>query len=342
MSTAITAAANAYRAAQSTASKPASSKTAQNESQPLPAGQVLEKLKELFPKTQFHTASWGSPQELESLAKSYGKGRHLVLSGKFLENMGKDDESFQKGLALIGRVVLQLSEQEAAGGGTLVGTGAAIHENGNVQQWAASLPVKPENPIDALMKTKKEEKKKVKYPLNYNPRRILRQLATANSSRSMGGLRFQAAKLLSEMMNCQLSENYDTNEARKAVANARKVLQCISRKERHLRQEELLKQQAKRASENRERRKAFRRSLELKTRRKLHRIGEFGQQRDAWRSIPRSSSRGRYPEEEYESPPQLPVLPGAPVDFPAAGAGTGADTGGGLVITFTASFDLSV
>ena len=158
----------------------------------------------------------------------------------------------------------------------------------------------------------------------------------------MGGLRFQAAKLLSEMMNCQLSENYDTNEARKAVANARKVLQCIGRKERHLRQEELLKQQAKRASENRERRKAFRRSLELKTRRKLHRIGEFGQQRDAWRSIPRSSSRGRYPEEEYESPPQLPVLPGAPVDFPAAGAGTGVDTGGGLVITFTASFDLSV
>lgn len=85
--------------------------------------------------------------------------------------------------------------------------------------------------------------------LNYNHREISSQILRAYRARGASSVLARAKSKLSSLRRCQGTGQYDETELSHAVAHARRMVQCASKKLRNLKEEELLEKRLVREQE---------------------------------------------------------------------------------------------
>lgn len=117
------------------------------------------------------------------------------------------------------------------GGGSAASSGISNHVSGvsgkdnSIQKW----------------KRMKEDKKRIKKQLNYNPREISNQLVRASKSRVASVVLVRAKVKLGSLQQAYASGQYDLAEVRTALAHARRMVECSRMKVRNLKEEEEIK-----------------------------------------------------------------------------------------------------
>ena len=99
----------------------------------------LATLQKDFSKVHIVIGTGIDEKNLASMAAGLGAGKHLIISGEWLEQMSKDAESFEKGKTILRQVLTQLSKDSEG----ILGQGAYIGED-EVKVWAAKDPAKEE------------------------------------------------------------------------------------------------------------------------------------------------------------------------------------------------------
>lgn len=135
------------------------------------------------------------------------------------------------------------------------------------------------------MYSTRAKKNKKRKKLNYNSREISVQLMRVSHSRGVSQVLASARARVAYLSRCASSGNYDEKEVRAALAHAKRMVKCASKKLHNMEKEELLKSRGNKKSitrsmeeENRIR-ELYRRELEKLRRR--HRGEEYGEIKDA-------------------------------------------------------------
>lgn len=278
---------------------------------------------------------------LASAAAGLGAGTHLVISQEWLEQMGRDAESFEKGKTILRQVLTQLSKDSEG----IFAQGAYIGEN-EVKVWAAKDPVKEETEdpyaeekrVIEQMKKMTEDMKNAKNKSRisvsasaFSVSGIYSRLAGARSKGQVQAAMGEARRSMGTLRTVvSLGSQKEAAKARAAISSIQKALVRGSRKIRQLNEEELTKIRKKRATEKK---KQERLKQELVKKRNARRVSDRGiamegHLADANHAV---QFRNRDKEERYMdySPYAAAAAPEMPVDTIAAGA----DLTGGIAVS---------
>ncbi len=318
----------------------------------------LATLRKDFSKVHIVIGDEIDEDNLAATAGSLGKGKHLIISAEWLEQMGADAESFEKGKTILRQVLTQLSKDSEG----LLAQGAYIGED-EVRLWAAKEPVSGQEEKDdpfaeekrviEQMKKMTEEMKAAKNKSRiwvssstFSVSGIYSRLAGAKSKGQVQAAMGEARRSIGTLRTVvSLGSQKEAAKARAAISSIQKALVRGSRKIRRLNEEELAKVKKNKATERKKREKL---KAELQKKRNARRIADRGiamegHLADANHAV---QFRNRDEEERYLDYSPYAVsdtVPEMPVDSIAAGA-TGAGMSGGIAaadITVSAgiSFD---
>lgn len=305
---------------------------------------VIEELATLqkdFSKVHIVIGAGIDEGNLASAAAGLGAGKHLVISQEWLEQMGKDAQSFEKGKTILRQVLTQLSKDSEG----ILAQGAYIGEN-EVKIWAAKDPAKEEtedpyaeekrvieqmNKMTEEMKAAKNKSRIKVSASTFSVSGIYSRLAGAKSKGQVQAAMGEARRSMGTLRTVvSLGSQKEAAKARAAISSIQKALVRGSRKIRRLNEEELTKLKKKRATEKKKREKL---KVELQKKQNARKLADRGiamegHLADANHAV---QFRSRDKEERYMdySPFAAEAVPEMPVDTITAGA----DMSGGIAVS---------
>lgn len=306
---------------------------------------VIEELATLqkdFSKVHIVIGTGMDQDNLAATAAGLGKGKHLIISAEWLEQMGTDAESLEKGKEVLRQVLTQLSKDSEG----LLSQGAYIGEE-EVRMWAGKNPVSGQEEKDdpfaeekrviEQMKKMTEEMKAAKNKSRikvsssaFSVSGLYARMAGANSKGQVQSAMGEARRSMASLrMVASLGSQKEQAKARSAISSIQKLLARGSRKIRRLNEEELTKIEKKKETEKK---KAEKLKVELQKKRNARKIADRGIAMEGHLADVNHAFqfRNRDEEERYlnYSPYAAESDISMPVDTIAAGAG--ADISGGI------------
>lgn len=280
---------------------------------------------------------------LASMAAGLGAGKHLIISGEWLEQMGKDAESFEKGKTILRQVLTQLSKDSEG----ILAQGAYIGED-EVKVWAAKDPAKEEKDdpyaeekrVIEQMKKMTEDMKNAKNKSRitvsasaFSVSGVYSRLAGARSKGQVQAAMGEARRSMGNLRTIvSLGSQKEAAKARAAISSMQKALVRGSRKIRQLNEEELTKIKKKRATEKKKQEKL---KVELQKKRNARKIADRGiamegHLADANHAV---QFRNRDKEERYMDYSPFGAAAAAVPEMPIDTIAAGADMSGGIAVS---------
>ena len=269
-------------------------------------------------------------------AAALGDGTHLLLSREFLEEMKSSQEAYQKGKAVLIRLIGQLSADgsNSRAQGVYVGREEALFWSAPVVQQVHSGEASPPSFLKQLW-TEQESARKSYSDMRKNNAKVSLQTishsyTSLSAARTKGQVQSVIAKtqrnIASLRLTASLGESDERMKARAAIASMQKLLQRGGRKIRRLNEEELVRLRQKRAQRMNEQKKALQLKLEremMRARRRsadgaIKKEGELDELNQSMRFCRHSKYR---PYETGIPAPPIPELPSAPAAPPVSDAG---------------------
>ncbi len=298
---------------------------------------VIEELATLqkdFSKVHIVIGEGIGQDDLAEAAAGLGGGKHLIISKEWLEMMGADAESFEKGKTILRQVLTQLSKDSEG----VLAQGAYIGEN-EVRVWAVMEPVAEQEEKDdpyaeekrviEQMKKMTEEMKNAKNKSHikvsasaFSVSGIYSRLAGAKSKGQVQAAMGEARRSMASLRTVvSLGSQKEAAKARAAINSVQKVLVRGSRKIRRLNEEELTRIKKKRATEKKKREKL---RAELLKKRNSRRIADRGIAMEGHLADANHAMQFRNRDEEERYMDYSPFaaaasVPEMPVDTIAAG-----------------------
>ncbi len=303
----------------------------------------LATLQKDFSKVHIVIGTGIDEKNLASMAAGLGAGKHLIISGEWLEQMSKDAESFEKGKTILRQVLTQLSKDSEG----ILGQGAYIGED-EVKVWAAKDPAKEEKDdpyaeekrVIEQMKKMTEDMKNAKNKSRitvsasaFSVSGIYSRLAGARSKGQVQAAMGDARRSMGNLRTVvSLGSQKEAAKARAAISSIQKVLVRGSRKIRKLNEEELTKIKKKRATEKKKQEKL---KLELQKKRNARKISDRGiamegHLADANHAV---QFRNRDEEERYMDYSPFGAAAAAVLEMPIDTIAAGADMSGGIAVS---------
>ena len=269
----------------------------------------LATLQKDFSKVHIVIGTGIDQDNLAATAAALGGGKHLIISSEWLEKMGADAQSLEKGKEILRQVLTQLSKDSEG----LLAQGAYVGED-EVRMWAAKNKSRIRVSSSAFSVSGLYSK------LAGASSKGQVQSAMGEARRSMGTLRMVAS----------LGSQKEQAKARSAINSIQKLLVRGSRKIRRLNEEELTKIKKKKATEKK---KAEKLKIELQKKRNARKIADRGIAMEGHLADVNHAFRFRNRDEEERYLNYSPYAAAAdvsmPVDTIPAGA-VGADIPGGI------------
>lgn len=280
---------------------------------------------------------------LASTAAGLGAGKHLVISQEWLEQMGKDAESFEKGKTILRQVLTQLSKDSEG----ILAQGAYIGED-EVKVWAAKDPAKEdaddpyaeEKRVIEQMKKMTEDMKNAKNKSRINVSSsafsvsgIYSRLAGAKSKGQVQAAMGEARRSIGTLRTVvSLGSQKEAAKARAAISSIQKALVRGSRKIRQLNEEELTKVKKKKATEKKKQEKL---KLELQKKRNARKVADRGiamegHLADANHAV---QFRNRDEEERYMDYSPFAAAAAAVPEMPVDTIAAGSNMSGGIAVS---------
>lgn len=246
----------------------------------------LATLQKDFSKVHIVIGTGIDQDNLAAMAAGLGKGKHLIISAEWLEQMGADAESLEKGKSILRQVLTQLSKNSE---GTL-SQGAYIGET-DVRMWAAKEtgsgqgekddPFAEEKRVIEQMNKMTEEMKAAKNKSRikvsssaFSVSGLYAKMAGANSRGQVQSAMGEARRSMASLrMVASLGNQKEQAKARSAINSIQKLLARGSRKIRRLNEEELTKIKKKKETEKK---KTERLKAELQKKRNARKIADRG------------------------------------------------------------------
>lgn len=282
-------------------------------------------------------------ESLAGTAAALGGGKHLIISAEWLEKMGADAESLEKGKAILRQVLTQLSKDSEG----LLAQGAYIGEN-DVRMWAAKEPgIGQEEKDDPFAEEKRVIEQMKKMTEEMKAAKNKSRIKVSSSAFSVSGLYAKVAgagtkgqvqsamgearrSMASLRMVASLGNQKEQAKARAAINSIQKLLTRGSRKIRRLNEEELTKIKKKKTAE---RKKAEKLKVELQKKRNARKIADRGIAMEGHLADVNHAFQFRNRDEEERfldySPYAAPADVSMPVDTIGAGA-AGIGAAGGI------------
>lgn len=166
----------------------------------------------------------------------------------------------------------------------------------------AYLSIKNANDPDARVSyiRKAASKKTKKKQLNYNHREISAQILRASKARTASGVLARAKSKLSVLKRCQGTGQYNETELRYAIAHARRMVQCATKKMQNLKEEEMLQGKLEREHNISElqrkaeaRQRAARKEQQLKQKLVIKEMQQNRELEQEWQELVRKMSTNR-------------------------------------------------
>lgn len=304
--------------------------------------QELATLQKDFSKVHIVIGTGIDEDNLAGTAAALGGGKHLVISAEWLEQMGADAESLEKGKAILRQVLTQLSKDNEG----FPAQGAFIGEDG-VRMWAAKEPVPGQEEKDdpfaeekrviEQMKKMTEEMKAAKNKSRikvsasaFSVSGLYAKVAGAGSKGQVQSAMGEARRSMASLrMVASLGNQKEQAKARSAISSIQKLLVRGSRKMRRLNEEELTKIKKKKTAERKKEQKL---KAELQKKRNARKIADRGIAMEGHLADVNHAFQFRNRDEEERflgySPYAAPADISMPIDTIAAGApGMGAAGG---------------
>lgn len=307
---------------------------------------VIEELATLqkdFSKVHIVIGTGIDQDNLAATAAALGGGKHLIISSEWLEKMGADAQSLEKGKEILRQVLTQLSKDSEG----LLAQGAYVGED-EVRMWAAKDPAygqeeeddpfAEEKRVIEQMKKMTEEMKAAKNKSRirvsssaFSVSGLYSKLAGASSKGQVQSAMGEARRSMGTLrMVASLGSQKEQAKARSAINSIQKLLVRGSRKIRRLNEEELTKIKKKKATEKK---KAEKLKIELQKKRNARKIADRGIAMEGHLADVNHAFRFRNRDEEERYLNYSPYAAAAdvsmPVDTIPAGA-VGADIPGGI------------
>lgn len=321
---------------------------------------VLEELATLqkdFSKVHIVIGTEIDEGNLAETAAGLGAGKHLVISAEWLEQMGSDAESLEKGKTILRQVLSQLSKDSEG----LLAQGAYVGED-EVRMWAAKDPafgqeekddpfaeekrvIEQMNKMTEEMKAAKNKSRIKVSSSAFSVSGLYAKVAGASSRGQVQSAMGEARRSMASLrMVASLGNQKEQAKARSAISSIQKLLVRGSRKIRRLNEEELTKIKKKKAAEKK---KAEKLKVELQKKRNARKIADRGIAMEGHLADVNHAFqfRNRDEEERYMnySPYAAPADISMPVDTIAAGAaGMGVASGiaaADITVSEAVSFD---
>lgn len=204
-------------------------------------------------------------------AAALGDGTHLLLSREFLEEMKSSQVAYQKGKAVLIRLIGQLSDgSNSRAQGVYVGREEALFWSAPAVQQVHSGEASPPSFLKQLW-TEQESARKSYSDMRKNNAKVSLQTishsyTSLSAARTKGQVQSVIAKtqrnIASLRLTASLGESDERMKARAAIASMQKLLQRGGRKIRRLNEEELVRLRQKRAQRMNEQKKALQLKLE--------------------------------------------------------------------------------
>lgn len=268
-------------------------------------------------------------------AAALGDGTHLLLSREFLEEMKSSQVAYQKGKAVLIRLIGQLSDgSNSRAQGVYVGREEALFWSAPAVQQVHSGEASPPSFLKQLW-TEQESARKSYSDMRKNNAKVSLQTishsyTSLSAARTKGQVQSVIAKtqrnIASLRLTASLGESDERMKARAAIASMQKLLQRGGRKIRRLNEEELVRLRQKRAQRMNEQKKALQLKLEremMRARRRsadgaIKKEGELDELNQSMRFCRHSKYR---PYETGIPAPPIPELPSTPAAPPVSDAG---------------------
>lgn len=306
---------------------------------------VIEELATLqkdFSKVHIVIGTGIDQDNLAATAAGLGKGKHLIISAEWLEQMGTDAESLEKGKSILRQVLARLSKDSEG----ILSKGAYIGET-DVRMWAAKEPglgqgekddpfaeekrvIEQMNKMTEEMKAAKNKSRIKVSSSAFSVSGLYAKMAGANSRGQVQSAMGEARRSMASLrMVASLGNQKEQAKARSAINSIQKLLARGSRKIRRLNEEELTKIKKKKETEKK---KAEGLKAELQKKRNARKIADRGIAMEGHLADVNHAFqfRNRDEEERYLNYSPYAVSSGIsmPVGTIAAGAGAGVSGGG--------------
>lgn len=290
---------------------------------------ILEQLQKSFPGIQIIQSDVTDQDALIRLAQSLGDGKHLVLSSEFIEQMGQDAQSFQKGRDTLLHLLRTLSHSDITGvyvdskratPWTYTQAPASDVQNSWLHQWLQDMNDRPkEQPIWTKA-----------IPKNYSTKRFYTRLARASSTGQVQLIMDNVRSIINDLQGTAMggSSSDEVIKARRAIRSLRALLLRGSRKITYLQAEKLLSAKKKRAEAEQRREKAeeLERTRRDRSRRRLRADANTAQGGIIQRNTLNRRRSTPYDQFSTTIPSQIPIV-SAP-----QGTGASADCGGQVTL----------
>ena len=299
---------------------------------------VLEELATLqkdFSKVHIVIGTGIDADNLAATAAGLGSGKHLIISAEWLEQMGADAESLEKGKTILRQVLSQLSKDSEG----LLAQGAYVGED-EVRMWAAKEPAFGQEEKDDPY----AEEKRVIEQMNKMTEELALLLYSEGAAFSVSGLYAKVAgassrgqvqsamgearrSMASLRMVASLGNQKEQAKARSAISSIQKLLVRGSRKIRRLNEEELTKIKKKKTAEKK---KAEKLKVELQKKRNARKIADRGIAVEGHLADVNHAFQFRNRDEEERYLNYSPYAAPADISMPVDTIAVGADFSGGI------------
>lgn len=280
---------------------------------------------------------------LADMAASLGAGKHLIVSGEWLEQMGKDAESLEKGKAALKQVLGQLSKENEG----IIAQGAYVGVNG-VRMWTAKDPlfakeekedpfaeekrmIEQMNKMTEEMKASKNKSRIKVSPSTFSVSGLYSRMAGATSKAQVRSAMGEARRNMGTLRTvASLGNQKEKAKARAALSSVQKLLARGSRKIRRLNEEELAKLKKKKTTEKK---KAEKLKVELQKKRNARKLADRGIALEGHLADVNHAFQFRNRDEEERFLDYSPYTPSADATLPADTIAAGAGSSGGLAVS---------
>jgi len=250
---------------------------------------TLKNLSQSYKDVNIYILNTNDYNDIKKLALGLGNGKHLVVSQEFIDKMSSNEDSYNKGKAILEETLRQLSNSDI----NLKSTGAYVDEKGitfwNTYENNNDLNNNHDSLLESMKKMQEqvdEIKNKFKV-MNTNsafnaPIDIYSKLARARSIPEVKSVvstaRFKISKLKSMLRDC---EDGEKSKIKAAIRQLEKAITRSYRKVRDLSQEKNLAQEKTTAEINEKKKLAEHKNNELHRRRAIRYIRERAQMDEA-------------------------------------------------------------
>lgn len=223
---------------------------------------ILEQLQQSYPHITILIAENLADNALHQTAAALGSGTHLILSQDFLDEMGKDQASYEKYKGVLIDTLEKLSRQSACWDGN----GAYLTKD-NKTTWTANHTESISSPVQGISVS--EIKKNAHFRIRsskpiYTVAGSYARLAGAKNKLQVNSAMSDVRRNINSLqMSAAVGDADDRKKAKAAIASYNKLLVRGNQKIRRFIKEELLHLQKKRAIKEADKEKALQIKAEL-------------------------------------------------------------------------------